>query len=239
VTEAQTTSKTEDDRLLVLAFYIAIDVSYSMVQDDAIGAANDLVTHLRDQVAANSVLADMARIGVISFSDEAKPVIPLGDLRTVTQLPLLTVEGGTSYAALFRLLRQIIPGDLHQLRDDGFRTHRPVVFLITDGEPTDDAADLQAAFADLTGQAFKMRPNIVPFGVGAATSDTIDPWVFPPKKMRSFAFKVGLNPHEAIKKLAEILTGSIVESVGSVEEDGESGGFVLPTDDEEESWFFE
>ena len=62
-------SSTRDDQLLVLAFYIVIDVSYSMKENDAIGAANSLVPAVMDAITENPSLGDLVRVGVIDFSD--------------------------------------------------------------------------------------------------------------------------------------------------------------------------
>jgi uncharacterized protein YegL len=226
----------EDDRLLILTFYIVIDVSYSMNENDSIGQANDLIKLVQDAIATNPVLADLVRISVISFSDEAEVVIPLGDLRNVSHTPTLTVKGGTSYAAAFRRLREDIEADLGQLRDDGYQVYRPAVFFITDGAPTDESAELQTAFEELTDSGFSARPNIIPFGVGTATKAGLEPWIFPPNRVRSYVRADGADPKKAINSVAEILLGSIIASTSSVSEEGEAGGLVLPDDDELGDW---
>jgi uncharacterized protein YegL len=221
---------------MILTFYIVIDVSYSMSENDSIRQANDLVKAVRDAIAANPVLADLVRIGVITFSDDAEVVIPLGDLRNVDHVPTLVVKGGTSYAAAFRRLRQDIAADIRQLKDDGYKVYRPAVFFITDGAPTDEVPELAAAFEELTGPGFTARPNVIPFGVGTATKDGLDQWIFPPKKMRSYVLRDGADPKTAINSIAEILVGSIIASTSSVSEEGDAGGLVLPDDDELGEW---
>lgn len=236
MTDTEERPESEDDKLMILTFYIVIDVSYSMNENGSIDQANDLVKSVRDAIASNPVLADLVRIGVISFSDEAEVVIPLGDLRNVDHVPTLVVKGGTSYASAFRRLRQDIAADIRQLKDDGFKVYRPAVFFITDGAPTDEATELANAFEELTGSDFNARPNVIPFGVGTATKEGLDPWIFPPKKMRSYVLKDGADPSTAINSIAEILVGSIIASTSSVSEEGEAGGLVLPDDDELEEW---
>jgi uncharacterized protein YegL len=227
---------TEDNRTLVLAFYVVVDVSQSMEFSGAIDTANEILPKVADAIDGSPMLADIVRFGAMDFSDDARVVLRLGDLRNVPTLPKFTVRGRTSYAAAFRLLRKEIDRDLVQLHSDNFRVYRPAVFMITDGEPTDDDRELTTAYEELTDPEFKPRPNILMFGVGAATKEALDPWVFPKtghKAMRSYVARAGADPKTAIAKAAEALLGSIVASASSVSEAGESGGFVAPDVDDD------
>lgn len=230
---------TEDNRTLVLAFYVVVDVSQSMEFSGAIHSANEILPKVADAIDGSPMLADIVRFGAIDFSDDARVVLRLGDLRNVSTLPKFTARGRTSYATAFRLLRKEIDRDLVQLRSDDFRVYRPVVFMITDGEPTDDDHELKAAYEELTDPEFRARPNILLFGVGSATKEALDPWVFPKtgsKAMRSYVARAGADPKSAIAKAAEALLGSIVASAASVSEAGESGGFVPPDDEDLDDW---
>jgi uncharacterized protein YegL len=229
-----------DDEYLTLAFYVVVDVSFSMRQSGAIDAANDLLPRIIDAIRSNPMVADVVRLGMIDFSDDAKVLLGLSDLRDVTHIPQLQERGATSYAAAFRLLHQEIDRDIRQLKADRMRVYRPAVFFITDGLPTDESGYLQAAFAELTDSSFRFRPNIIPFGVGDATKAALDPWVFPaggPKPMRSYVSKDGADPAKAINQVAEILISSILASASSVTSAGTGGGFVPPDDEDlDDDW---
>jgi uncharacterized protein YegL len=225
----------EDDQYQALAFYIVADVSYSMHESGGISAANDLLTQVHDAITAEPVIADVVRLGVIDFSDEAQVLLRLDDLRDVTTMPHLKERGGTSFQAVFRLLRTEIDNDVTTLKRDGYKVFRPAVFFITDGQPTDNDTTLQAAFSDLTAQTFKYRPNIIPFGVGDATKASLAPWVFPQtgeKQMRSYVAKDGANPAKAITEMAHLLISSILASATSATDPGATAALVLPEDDE-------
>jgi uncharacterized protein YegL len=229
-----------DDEYLTLAFYVVVDVSYSMRQSGAIDAANDLLPKIIDAIRGNPMVADVVRLGMVDFSDDAQVLLGLSDLRDVTHIPELKERGATSYAGAFQLLRQEIDRDVRQLKADRMRVYRPAVFFITDGVPTDEPGYLRAAFAELTDPSFRFRPNIIPFGVGDATKDTLDPWVFPasgPKPMRSYVTKDGADPAKAINQVAEILISSILASASSVTSAGTGGGFVPPDDEDlDDDW---
>ena len=228
----------EDNRTLVLAFYVVVDVSQSMNFGGALESANEIMPKVADAIDASPMLADIVRFGAMDFSDDARVVLRLGDLRNVPMLPKFTTRGRTSYAAAFRLLREEIERNVTQLRNDNFRVYRPVVFMITDGEPTDDDEELRDAYAKLTDPEFKARPNILMFGVGSATKEALDLWVHPKtgsKAMRSYVARAGVEPKTAIAKAAEALLGSIVASAQSIDEAGVSGGFI-PPDDDDDDW---
>ena len=230
---------------LVLPFCVLADVSYSMTQqpqggegDTPLEALNTLVPAVKDALDENPILGDKIRFAVVDFSDEARTQIPLCDLMKVPtdSIPTLTARGGTSFAAAFTALRQQIESDVRQLKADGHKVHRPAVFFLTDGEPTDTEDQWRSAFAELTAQSFKARPNIIPFGVGDAPKNVLDQLVFPVGKMRSFKARDGQDPAGAIRVMAEVLIGSVIASANSVSADGDSGGFVLPDDDEDDVW---
>ena len=231
-------SASGDDKYQALAFDIVADVSYSMHESGALISANTLLKEVHDAIVAEPVIADVVRLGVIDFSDDAQVLLRLGDLRDVTTIPELKARGGTSFAAAFRQLRQEIERDIRALKADNYRVFRPAVFFITDGQPTDDKAALAAAFADLTAKDFKYRPNVIPFGVGDATKASMDSWVFPTtgeKQMRSYVAKGGADPAKAITDVAHLLISSILASVGSVTDPSATAALVLP-EDEEGDW---
>jgi uncharacterized protein YegL len=227
---------TTDDNLLTLPFYFVVDVSVSMVHSGALASANTILPTVFDGLLSSPMLADVVRVGMIDFSDDARVVLRLDDARNVKTLPQCVERGGTSYAAAFRLLRKEIEADMQQLKGDGYKVYRPAVFFITDGAPTDSQQELQGAFADLTDASFKYRPNIIPFGVDGATKEMVDPWVYPPvgskRPMRSYVTGPDVDPAHAITQLAEVLLGSIMASAGSVTDGGTTGGFIPPDDDD-------
>lgn len=227
-----------DDKYMTLAFYIVVDVSYSMRESGALDAASMLLPQVHEAVIKEPIIADVVRLGMIDFSDDARVQVRLSDLRDVTTFPQLAERGGTSYAAAFRHLRQEIERDIKQLKADNFRVYRPVVFFITDGQPTDGDAELRAAFGELTDPSFKYRPNVIPFGVGDATKASLEQWRFPSvgeKQMHSFVAKDGDDPAKAINKAAKILISSILASAGSVNDPAAQAGFVPPVD-EDDDW---
>jgi uncharacterized protein YegL len=237
-----------DNRLLVLPFYLVVDVSASMGMSSPDGdetpiqAVNLILPKVISGIDKSPTLGDVVRLGAIDFSDDARVVLRLDDVRNVGRIPTFEVRNLTSYAAAFRLLRQEIEKDYAQFKGDNYKAYRPVAFFLTDGQPTDDPAELSSAYAALTDPAFKLRPNIIPFGVGGATKDQLDQWVHPKpaanakKPMRSFVARDGADPAKAITQVAEVLLSSVIASAESVSTQGSGGGFVLKDEDLDSEW---
>ncbi|AXX28277.1 hypothetical protein APASM_0912 [Actinosynnema pretiosum subsp. pretiosum] len=212
----------------LLPFYVVVDVSLSMT-GDKLKQANEIMPRIIDALMDSPILADKVRFGLIDFSDEARVRLPLCDLLddSVT-LPSLEVRGVTSYAAAFRLLRTEIESNVKQLKADGFLVHRPAVFFISDGEPTDQEGDWRSAFRDLT-DGFPVYPNLVPCGVDDADPKTLAVLIHPasgPKAMQMYLMQEGVNPAAAIASITEILISSVVSSGQSMAQG--SSGLLLP-----------
>ncbi|MCB9390646.1 MAG: VWA domain-containing protein [Acidimicrobiia bacterium] len=95
------------DSYPIFPFYVVIDVSVSM--QSYIGALNAELPALQVAVQEDPIVGDIARFGIIAFSDEAEMLLPLSDLLEVSHMPTLQPVGGTNYAAAFELLYQAIP----------------------------------------------------------------------------------------------------------------------------------
>jgi uncharacterized protein YegL len=230
-----------DDKVLGLAFYLLVDVSYSM-DGEPLRAVNQILPEVADAIEESPTLGDVVRVGAVDFADDAQTVVALDDVRNIKTLPTFTARGGTSYAAAFRQLKKDIERDMAQMKGDGYKMYRPAVFFLTDGEPTDDPGTLNAAYAELTDAGFKARPNIIPFGVQKGMDKSLlDRWVYPKpsdsgKPMRSYIYNGGGDAASAIKQIAEVLISSIVASANSVSVAGTAGGFVPPDDEDLDDW---
>jgi uncharacterized protein YegL len=219
----------------LLPFYLVVDVSASM-EGAKLAAANNMMPAVVDALAEAPILSDKVRFGLIDFSDEAEVRLPLCDpLDENITLPKLSLRGLTSYVAAFRLLRTEIEQNVRQLKADGYAVHRPAVFFLSDGAPTDDEADWRAAFTELTSydkqtkQGFSMFPNVVPCGVDQANPKVLQALIHPAagsKRMQMYMMDNGEDPAKAIGMIAEILISSVLASGESLAK-GESG-LILP-----------
>jgi uncharacterized protein YegL len=232
---------TETAKAQILPFYVVVDVSYSMSekgpgeQESKLDAANRMVTELRNALAESPTVADKVRVAVLDFSDDAQVVVPLCDLSMKTDIPTCAVRGGTSYIAAFQLLRDQVQSDVSQLKADGFAVHRPAVFFLSDGEPTDEDAAWRQAFTELTHYdkasktGFPFFPNVIPLGIGPGP-ETLRELIHPKDRSKAYFMKDGSKAAEALGDMTQLLVASTVQSAASATAGGPA--LVLPDSDE-------
>ena len=210
------TSVSVEERYSVFPFYICLDVSASMA-GEPIDSVNRQMPLLRASVGEDPAVAEVIRLGVVTFSDVAHSVLPLSDLSLVEAVPEVTAQGRTSYAAAFDHLRHVIEDDYHKSRANGDRWYRPAVIFISDGRPTDEPEKWRAALERLSDPGWKRRPNILAFGFGDADPAVLAA-VAGSKPNRAFIAAEGAEPAKVVPELVAGLIQSIVSSSTSVYE---------------------
>ena len=144
-----------------LPIYLLIDCSESMA-GAAIDAVNLGLQTLLGELRSNPLALDNAALSVIAFSGKAEQIVPLTDL-TVFQMPRLSIRPGTSLGAALRLLSDSLRREVNRTTATTKGDYRPLVFLLTDGQPTDDwRAGVQA----LTEPGMVHPANIYAIGCG-------------------------------------------------------------------------
>lgn len=143
----------------VLPVYLLLDTSASMHEE--IQQLNHELASLIDEVLLNPVLADRIRLSVISFGSNATVILEAANLvDQIPALPPLVASGSTSYRQAFARLEWAIRSDNHRFAEEGMRTHRPLVFFLTDGTP--DQEDWRTTLANLKASG---RPTICAMGL--------------------------------------------------------------------------
>ena len=203
-----------EERYSVFPFYICLDVSAAMA-GAPIASVNEQMPLLRASVGEDPAVAEVIRLGIITFSDVARSVLPLCDLSLVEAVPEVAAQGRTSYGAVFDHLRQVIEDDYVHSRATGDRWYRPAVIFISDGRPTDDPERWRAALQRLTDPSWKRRPNILAFGFGEADPEVLAA-VTSHLPNRAFIASEGAQPSTVVPELLAGLIQSIVSSSASV-----------------------
>ena len=160
-----------DEVYRVLPIYLCIDESASM-EGPKLEACNKALPEIHRAIASDPTVSDIVRISVISFSDSAEVLLPLSRMTDVVDFPGLVAKGGTNYGSAFTCLKQTIQDDITTLKAKGnVQVNRPIVFFISDGEPTD--TNWQTVHAAVADKTWSFSPHIISFGVGGAKEKTI------------------------------------------------------------------
>jgi uncharacterized protein YegL len=142
------------------------------MEGSKLDACNTALRDIHQVIVRDPLVNDVVRIGVISFSDSAEVLLPLSKATDIVDFPGLVVKGGSHYESAFTCLKQTIQTDIAKLRNKGYANiQRPIVFFISDGEPTD--TNWQAAHAAVADKNWSFSPHIIAFGVSGARAETI------------------------------------------------------------------
>jgi uncharacterized protein YegL len=118
---------------------LLLDTSGSM-QGDSIEELNRGLQTFRDEIFNDSLSLKRVEIAVVTFG----PVRVLQDFATADQFrpPRLEASGETPLAAAVTRGLGLLKTRKQVLRENGIKLFRPWIFLITDGEPTDNWQNL-------------------------------------------------------------------------------------------------
>jgi uncharacterized protein YegL len=210
----------------VLPMYFVGDESHSMA-GDPIGAVNQGLIDLRDEVAKHPLIGKKVRFGIITFADTAQTRLELSELTEDLILPTLAPRGrGTSYASALEALRQTIPADIALLKGSGYQVHRPSVFFLSDGQPTEKEQTWRTRLEELKDPSFKERPNILAFGVGDADAKVIQQLATTPRY--AFMMTEGSSTAGAISEFAASMLNSMVSSAERLDRGEQTIEFEKP-----------
>lgn len=163
-------------RINCLPVYIVIDSSSSMIDFEDL--LNQSVETLYYELRHSPRILEFAHVSIISFNTTAEVLVQMTGITAMSQLPQLRCDGITDLGGALRLVRERIDHDIPLLTAADRQVLRPVVFLLTDGWPTDRSgnADDEAwkvDYAALVDPEWRRRPNVVPFGYGDAPTHVL------------------------------------------------------------------
>lgn len=119
-----------------LPVYILIDCSESMA-GEPIDAVQRGLDAMLQQLRRNPHALESVCISVITFDARAKVAVPLTELSDFN-IPVLSIKPGTALGAALKLLAERIKRDVQKTTNEIKGDYRPIVFLLTDGQPTDE-----------------------------------------------------------------------------------------------------
>jgi uncharacterized protein YegL len=188
-----------------LPVYILLDCSESMA-GVAIDTVNTAVQAMTKDLCKNPHALETVSLSVITFSRTAQQVVPLTELERF-QMPELAIHPGTSLGAALELLLQCINREIVKTTVEKKGDWRPLVFLFTDGQPTDD---WQKTVEKLGAMKSPKIANIYAIGCG----DDVDYAVL--HQITDIVFKTADMSPETIQKAFIWITASVQSaSVGA------------------------
>jgi len=129
---------------------LLLDVSGSMM-GQPITELNAGLATFREALSADSLAMKRVEVGIVTFG----PVRVEQPFQSASAFypPSLTPEGDTPMGAAIRQALELVRQRKDEYRANGISCYRPWIFLITDGEPTDDWHAAAAAVRE--GEASK------------------------------------------------------------------------------------
>ncbi len=151
---------------------LVLDCSGSMSESNKIGLLNDGLKTLSAELKEDPITARCGRILVIAFGGDNNVEI-MGDWTDAMDFkpPELVAGGMTPIGAAMKCALDEIEAQKTQMKGAGVPYKRPIVMLLSDGEPTDD---WQRVAADCKNAESMHKVNIMAIGIGSsANRDTL------------------------------------------------------------------
>ncbi len=147
-----------------LPVYLVLDISGSMT-GEPIEAVKNGVQVLVSTLRQDPYALETAFLSVITFDSSARQVVPLTEL-SMFQMPDIQATGTTALGDALSLLANKVSSEVTKSTAEVKGDWKPLVFIMTDGEPTDN---WQKGLNDFKNQKFGMVVACAA-GTGANTS---------------------------------------------------------------------
>ena len=144
-----------------LPVYLLIDCSESMIGGGIEGVRAGMSSML-SKLRTDPHALDTVHLSVITFDAEARVLVPMTPLLEF-QEPVLLVRPGTALGAALNLLADRIQAEVRKTSHHAKSDYRPLVLLLTDGQPSDD---WRAPIARIGAQVQPRPANIYAIGCG-------------------------------------------------------------------------
>ena len=200
-----------------LPIYLLVDCSESMAGE----AIEDVQWGVQTMIQAlcdDPLAIETAYLSVITFAGRARQVVPLTEVLEFKPVQF-RVQTGTSLGAALRLLVKCLERDIQKTTASVKGDYKPIVILLTDGQPTDDWE--QAADQIKTPNTPKIA-NIYAVACGPdADTDIL-------RRVTDIVLQMKAMSKDAWRKLFVWLTASVQTTSRALESGGEGTLLNLP-----------
>lgn len=182
-------------------FYIVCDVSSSMHADNFAkywGSETEtsptstsptspwrlmhqLISELVGELGEDEDVRQQVHLAVVQFADRAETILKLTRLDQNFSVENFSKGGLTDFAAVWEHLARMIPENQKELTSAGFKSERPTIFFITDGNP-DIGRNRKQTVNDWKQHVYAMRraigdeeryPRIIAIGLGGMSNEDV------------------------------------------------------------------
>ncbi|TVR13125.1 MAG: VWA domain-containing protein [Planctomycetota bacterium] len=115
---------------------LLLDTSFSMREEGRIEALQEGIRMFRDEVAGDNLASLRIEVSVVTFGEKSEQVTPFTPILDF-EPPVIKASGTTPMGSAISLGLASLEERKAAYRESGILYYRPWVFLITDGEPTD------------------------------------------------------------------------------------------------------
>ena len=189
-----------------LPVYLLIDTSGSMYGEPIEAVKNGIKT-LLESLRSDPYALETAHISIITFNSTAQQILPLTELSKI-QEPTIEASGCTAMGGALELLAQKMDSEITKTTADVKGDWKPLVFILTDGAPTDDITN---GVSELKKRKIGV---IVACAAGSgASTDTL-------KKITDNVVSLDTADSKTLRAFFKWVTASISTGSKSVEETG-------------------
>lgn len=143
-----------------LPVYFLVDVSESMV-GEPIQQVQDGMRAIVQELRTDPYALETVFVSVIAFAGKAKSISPLTELYKFYP-PTFPIGGGTSLGSAMEFLMNDMDSSLVKTTTEQKGDWKPIIFLFTDGNPTDDTSRAISRW----NNSYKRKTNLVAISIG-------------------------------------------------------------------------